>query len=298
MTRLIAQDSHIPELAALAAPAQATATAESGWPAFRRFRDDADLAPRPLRLLAKPEPIEDVVSSVPDGPPARFRWRRALHEIVAAEGPERIEGVWWNEDGRPVRDYYRVEDAAGLRFWVFREKLYDLRPRNDPRDKAEAERRATANKGETESTDKTGSAQPTVKSTLSLPPMVHPRRLRVRRNQAGHGAMVRYIEFAVASNFSFLRGASHPEELMQQAAALGLDGIGLCDRNSVAGVVRPHIVKREHSLDARLSPRRAARVRRRHARHPRLSARPSRVGPSLRACSRAATCAPRRATAS
>ena len=158
VTRLIAQDSHIPELATLAAPAQATATAESGWPAFRRFRDDADLAPRPLRLLAKPEPIDDVVSSVPDGPPARFRWRRALHEIVAAEGPERIEGVWWNEAGRPVRDYYRVEDAAGLRFWVFREKLYDLRPRNDPRDKAEAERRATANKGETESTDKTGSA--------------------------------------------------------------------------------------------------------------------------------------------
>jgi protein ImuB len=143
VTRLIAQDSHIPELAALAAPAQATATAESGWPAFRRFRDDADLAPRPLRLLAKPEPIDDVVSSVPDGPPARFRWRRALHEIVAAEGPERIEGVWWNEAGRPVRDYYRVEDATGLRFWVFREKLYDLRPRNAPRERAEAERHKT-----------------------------------------------------------------------------------------------------------------------------------------------------------
>jgi hypothetical protein len=80
---------------------------------------------------------------VPDGPPTRFRWRRALHEIVAAEGPERIEGVWWNEAGRPVRDYYRVEDATGLRFWVFREKLYDLRPRDAPRERAEAERHKT-----------------------------------------------------------------------------------------------------------------------------------------------------------
>ena len=76
----------------------------------------------------------------------------------------------------------------------------------------------------------------------------------MRHNQAGHGAMVRYIEFAVASNFSFLRGASHPEELMQQAAAIGLDGIGLCDRNSVAGAVRPHIVKREHSLKLAYHP--------------------------------------------
>ena len=66
--------------------------------------------------------------------------------------------------------------------------------------------------------------------------------------------MVRYIEFAVASNFSFLRGASHPEELMHQAASLGLDGIGLSDRNSVAGAVRPHIVKREHALTLAYHP--------------------------------------------
>jgi error-prone DNA polymerase len=60
--------------------------------------------------------------------------------------------------------------------------------------------------------------------------------------------MPRYLEFAVASNFSFLRGASHPEELMLQAAHIGLDGIGLCDRNSVAGVVRAHLIKREKEL--------------------------------------------------
>jgi error-prone DNA polymerase len=60
--------------------------------------------------------------------------------------------------------------------------------------------------------------------------------------------MPRYLEFAVASNFSFLRGASHAEELVLQAAHIGLDGIGLCDRNSVAGVVRGHLIKRERQL--------------------------------------------------
>ncbi len=63
-----------------------------------------------------------------------------------------------------------------------------------------------------------------------------------------------YLEFATASNFSFLRGASHPEELMVQAARLGLAGLGLCDRNSVAGVVRAHLAKREQNLPLRYHP--------------------------------------------
>ncbi|HET7596758.1 MAG TPA: hypothetical protein VFK15_07480, partial [Burkholderiales bacterium] len=63
-----------------------------------------------------------------------------------------------------------------------------------------------------------------------------------------------YLEFAVASNFSFLRGASHPEELMVQAASMGLAGIGLCDRNSVAGVVRAHAANREKNLNLRYHP--------------------------------------------
>ncbi len=124
VARLVAHDSHSPELAARALPAQAMARAEPGWEAFRRFRVEAGLSPRPLRLLARPEPIEDVFALVPDGPPVRFRWRRALHEVVAAEGPERLEGAWWNEDGGPARDYFRVEDKAGLRFWLFRAGLY------------------------------------------------------------------------------------------------------------------------------------------------------------------------------
>ena len=49
-----------------------------------------------------------------------------------------------------------------------------------------------------------------------------------------------YAELAVTTNFSFLRGASHPKEFILQAAALGLTGIGIADRNSVAGVVRAY----------------------------------------------------------
>ena len=127
--RLVAQDSHIPEIAAACVPAQAAlAAADAGWQAYRHYSAEAELAPRPLRLLTRPEPIE-AVAEVPDGPPLRFRWRRALHEVIAAEGPERIEGVWWSEHGGPVsgnlaRDYFRVEDKAGLRFWLFRAGLY------------------------------------------------------------------------------------------------------------------------------------------------------------------------------
>jgi error-prone DNA polymerase len=49
-----------------------------------------------------------------------------------------------------------------------------------------------------------------------------------------------YAEVAARSNFSFLDGASHPEELVEQAAALGHAGFGLCDTNGLAGVVRAH----------------------------------------------------------
>ena len=125
--RLMAPDSHIPELAGIEVPTQ-MAGSDDGWDAFRRYRAEAELAPRPLRLLMRPEPIE-AVAEVPDGPPLRFRWRRALHEVIAAEGPERIEGAWWSEHGgHPLgnlaRDYFRVEDKAGLRFWLFRAGLY------------------------------------------------------------------------------------------------------------------------------------------------------------------------------
>jgi protein ImuB len=62
----------------------------------------------------------------------RFRWRRALHEVVSADGPERIEGAWWSEHGGPARDYFRVEDKSGRRFWVFRAGLYRDAVRSSP----------------------------------------------------------------------------------------------------------------------------------------------------------------------
>ena len=57
-----------------------------------------------------------------------------------------------------------------------------------------------------------------------------------------------YAELAVTSNFSFLRGASHAEELVVTAKALGLKAIGIADRNTLAGVVRAHLAAKEHGL--------------------------------------------------
>ncbi len=52
--------------------------------------------------------------------------------------------------------------------------------------------------------------------------------------------MIAYAELAVTTNFSFLRGASHPEEIVAAAEQLGLAAIGIADRNSFAGVVRAY----------------------------------------------------------
>ena len=130
--------------------------------------------PRPLRLLAQPEPVR-VLAAVPDGPPLRFVWRRVVRAVARADGPERLSPEWWRhtappqptaslpgtsqrwlapkldpradaaliththaalmaaaaDPGEPVsslpraRDYYRVEDEAGRRYWLFRQGLYD-----------------------------------------------------------------------------------------------------------------------------------------------------------------------------
>ena len=57
----------------------------------------------------------------------------------------------------------------------------------------------------------------------------------------------RFAELAAMTNFSFLRGASHPEEMVARAAELGLAGIGIADRNTLAGVVRAHMFARENA---------------------------------------------------
>ena len=80
---------------------------------------------RPLRLFVHPEPVE-VTAEVPDGPPASFRWRRTRHRITRAEGPERLNAEWWIDgEDTPPRDYFRIEDAGGRRFWLFRQGLYE-----------------------------------------------------------------------------------------------------------------------------------------------------------------------------
>src|SRR5579871_4629161 len=60
--------------------------------------------------------------------------------------------------------------------------------------------------------------------------------------------MTRFAELAVTTNFSFLRGGSHPEELAGAAARLGLAGIAVTDRNTLAGIVRGHIAAKEVGL--------------------------------------------------
>jgi protein ImuB len=78
--------------------------------------------PRPILLLARPEPIE-VTAPIPDYPPMLFRYKGKLHEIKKADGPERIEREWWL-DGGEHRDYYSVEDKEGQRYWLFRSGHY------------------------------------------------------------------------------------------------------------------------------------------------------------------------------
>ncbi len=75
---------------------------------------------RPLKLLDRAEPIA-VLYATPDGLPRRFRWRGSVHEIARAEGPERIAPEWWRERGAArLRDYYRIEDDTGARYWIYR----------------------------------------------------------------------------------------------------------------------------------------------------------------------------------
>ncbi len=109
--RIMPTESDVPERSVRQVPAFSVAV-WSAWP--------ADL-PRPMRLLHPPQPV-DAMALLPDHPPIAFIWRRVRHRIRRADGPERIAGEWWKRDGemRAVRDYFRVEDEDGRRFWLFR----------------------------------------------------------------------------------------------------------------------------------------------------------------------------------
>jgi protein ImuB len=108
-------ESHLPERAVRPAPPLEAPPAG----AWRRWQGNRP--PRPLRLLDVPEPIE-AMALLPDHPPVQFRWRRMPHTVTRAEGPERLAPEWWREDRAEVlpRDYFRVEDQAGRRYWLYR----------------------------------------------------------------------------------------------------------------------------------------------------------------------------------
>ena len=104
----------------------------SGWGSIAADSSNSHDSPaptRPIRLFARPEPI-DATAELPDGPPAQFTWRRVHHIVIRAEGPERIATQWWrDEDGRALmRDYFRVESRDGVRVWLFHEWPADPAP--------------------------------------------------------------------------------------------------------------------------------------------------------------------------
>jgi protein ImuB len=106
VTRVAPAESHIPERA-FQVLAAAWADPGAPWPAG---------PPRPL-VLFPPEPVE-----AEGAPPRRFRWRGQVHAVAAAAGPERIAPEWWFDDPgwrTGLRDYWRVETAAGQRLWLF-----------------------------------------------------------------------------------------------------------------------------------------------------------------------------------
>lgn len=105
-------ESRVPERSVRRVPALAP-RAGSSWPLG---------LPRPSRLIDPPEPVT-AFAIVPDDPPASFVWRKVRYVVKAADGPERVRGEWWREDREvaSLRDYYRVEDPQGRRFWLFRD---------------------------------------------------------------------------------------------------------------------------------------------------------------------------------
>ena len=143
VTRLRPHASHLPERASRAIPVFKEKDGDTAPDAPNSpdlWRGPSRRGPRPIRLLAQPTAIE-VMAPVPDGPPVMFRWRRRQYKVTNAEGPERIAPEWWRRQNRlpagattlehGTRDYYRIEDESGKRYWLYREGLY--RPDRPPR---------------------------------------------------------------------------------------------------------------------------------------------------------------------
>ena len=130
LSRLEARESHIPERASVWVPPYLTIKTPSPPLGVERSGvrwGISGKSPRPIRLFEPPEPVE-AFWLLPDDPPFRFMWRRRRHRVMRADGPERIADEWWQPGGSgevdAIRDYYRIEDEEGRRFWLFRAGLH------------------------------------------------------------------------------------------------------------------------------------------------------------------------------
>lgn len=151
LLRPVLAESHVPERAASLRPLGGDLPET-----FEKQVAERE-AERPLRLLPRPEPVEVAASELPEGPPASFRWRHAAYRVARAEGPERISPEWWlhvmpqvaKEDGKGkertaeeldelrraamttqmdglTRDYFRIEDSQGRRYWLYRQGFHGM----------------------------------------------------------------------------------------------------------------------------------------------------------------------------
>lgn len=119
VARPVPQPSHSPERSQRWLPPLALSAGGQGELGLHR---------RPLKLLDRAEAIS-VVYATPEGLPRSFRWRGVVHSIVRAGGPERISPEWWRERSTArLRDYYRVEDSEGRRYWIYRHEQFGDRP--------------------------------------------------------------------------------------------------------------------------------------------------------------------------
>jgi protein ImuB len=117
--RFVPNDTHVPEHAAMSVCAVESASEMAPWPVLEAGEPPV----RPMMLFDPPQPVEVALAG---DPPSAFQWKKQIHAVVRYEGPERIAPEWWrHHESRqlPNRDYYRVEDAGGHRFWLFKQAV-------------------------------------------------------------------------------------------------------------------------------------------------------------------------------
>ena len=111
--RFQVRESFLPEHAIEFSPVTVPVVVNVEWPQYRI---------RPVRLITPPMPIH-VSAMHPGDLPLQFQIGRQLLRIVRMNGPERLTPEWWREESVSweTRDYYRIEDEKGARYWIFRE---------------------------------------------------------------------------------------------------------------------------------------------------------------------------------